>query len=159
MGALTHNGDVITGLPSIASQINYDNTSSGMAATQVQDAVDELNSNKQPKTDNNLQTTSKETTGAINELKSGLIVYFDSDELTFTDIANNANQNQIVTNFNVPSGYTVITRDVLVTNITESWNILVSFLNRYNSVSVHNYGTNANKVKVVVRSLCVKSGG
>lgn len=44
MGALTHNGDVITGLPSTASQINYDNTSSGMAATQVQAAVDELNS-------------------------------------------------------------------------------------------------------------------
>lgn len=44
MGALTHNGDVITGLPSTASQINYDNTSSGMAATQVQAAVDELKS-------------------------------------------------------------------------------------------------------------------
>ena len=44
MGALTHNGDVITGLPSTASQINYDNTSSGMAATQVQAAVDELRS-------------------------------------------------------------------------------------------------------------------
>jgi hypothetical protein len=72
MGALTHNGDVISGLPSTASQINYDNTDSGMAATQVQAAVDELNSNKQPKTDNNLQTTSKETTGAINELKNEL---------------------------------------------------------------------------------------
>lgn len=44
MGALTHNGDVITGLPSTASQINYDNTSSGMAATQVQAAIDELSS-------------------------------------------------------------------------------------------------------------------
>ena len=44
MGALTHNGDVITGLPSNASQINYDNTKSGMAATQVQAAVDELKS-------------------------------------------------------------------------------------------------------------------
>lgn len=31
-----------------------------------------LETNKQDKTDNNLQTTSKETTGAINELKSGL---------------------------------------------------------------------------------------
>lgn len=35
-------------------------------------AVNELNSNKQPKTDNNLTTTDKTTTGAINELKSGL---------------------------------------------------------------------------------------
>ena len=53
--------------------INYDNTNSGMAATQIQAAVDELNANKQSKIDNNLSTTSKETTGAINELKSGLI--------------------------------------------------------------------------------------
>ena len=71
-GAFTHNGNVVEGLPSIASQINYSNTSSGMQATQVQAAIDELNTNKQPKTDNNLTTTSKETTGAINELKSGL---------------------------------------------------------------------------------------
>lgn len=44
MGAITHNGDVLQGLPGDASQINYDNTSSGMAATQVQAAVDELKS-------------------------------------------------------------------------------------------------------------------
>lgn len=72
MAAISIDGTPMTALPADADQINYDNTSSGMAATQVQAAVDELNSNKQPKTDNNLQTTSKETTGAINELKSGL---------------------------------------------------------------------------------------
>ena len=72
MAAISIDGTPMTALPSDADQINYDNTSSGMAATQVQAAVDELNSNKQPKTDNNLQTTSKETTGAINELKSVL---------------------------------------------------------------------------------------
>lgn len=72
-GVFTHNGNIVESLPSNANMINYNNTSSGMVATQVQAAVDELNANKQPKTDNNLTTTSKETTGAINELKSGLI--------------------------------------------------------------------------------------
>lgn len=43
MGAITHNGEVLQGLPGIASQVNYDNSDSGLSATQVQDAIDEVN--------------------------------------------------------------------------------------------------------------------
>lgn len=71
-GVFTHNGNIVEGLPSTANMINYDNTSSGMQATQLQAAVDELNTNKQSKTDNSLTTTDKTVSGAINELKSGL---------------------------------------------------------------------------------------
>lgn len=44
MAAISIDGTPMTALPSDADQINYDNTSSGMAATQVQAAVDELKS-------------------------------------------------------------------------------------------------------------------
>lgn len=71
-GAFTHNGNVVEGLPSIASQINYSNTSSGLSGTTSQSAIDELASEKQDKTDNSLTTTSKTVVGAVNELKSGL---------------------------------------------------------------------------------------
>lgn len=76
-GVFTHNGNIVEGLPSAANMINYDNTSSGMQATQLQAAVDELNTNKQSKTDNSLTTTDKTITGGINELKSGLTNYHD----------------------------------------------------------------------------------
>lgn len=42
-GAISLFGNVLFGLPSRANQINYDNTNSGLSATQVQAAVDELN--------------------------------------------------------------------------------------------------------------------
>ena len=85
-GVFTHNGNIVEGLPSNANMINYDNTNSGMTATQMQAAVDELNANKQSKIDNNLTTTSKETTGAINELKSGLTNVADDVKLNTQDL-------------------------------------------------------------------------
>lgn len=42
MAAISIDGTPMTALPSDADQINYDNTSSGLSATQVQDAIDEL---------------------------------------------------------------------------------------------------------------------
>lgn len=47
MGAITHNGDVLQGLPSDANQVNYDNSDSGLNATQLQDAIDEIVTNFQ----------------------------------------------------------------------------------------------------------------
>lgn len=44
MAAISIDGTPMTALPSDADQINYDNTSSGLSATEVQDAIDELNS-------------------------------------------------------------------------------------------------------------------
>lgn len=43
-GAISLFGNVLFGLPSRANQINYDNTNSGLSATQVQAAIDEVNS-------------------------------------------------------------------------------------------------------------------
>ena len=42
-GIFTHNGNMLQALPSNASQINYDNSNTGLSATQVQNAIDELN--------------------------------------------------------------------------------------------------------------------
>ena len=51
MAAISIDGTPMTALPSDADQINYDNTSSGMAATQVQAAVDELKNGLNSKVD------------------------------------------------------------------------------------------------------------
>lgn len=93
----------------------------------------------------------------VEEVKNGLISYFDSDILTFTNIGADSNQNQIVNNYHIPSGYTVISRELILNSITGSWNVLATYLNKYNSISVHNYGSSANTVQVYIRSLCVKS--
>jgi hypothetical protein len=73
MAALSVDGTPMPALPNSADQINYDNTTSGLSATTVKGAVDELASEKQDKSDNSLQTTDKTIVGGINELKSGLI--------------------------------------------------------------------------------------
>ena len=73
MAALSVDGTPMPALPNSADQINYDNTTSGMSATTVKGGLDELASEKQDKTDSNLQTTSNTVVGAINELKSGLM--------------------------------------------------------------------------------------
>ena len=72
MAALSVDGTPMPALPNSADQINYDNTTSGLSATTVKGAVDELASEKQDKTDNSLTTTDKTIAGGINELKSGL---------------------------------------------------------------------------------------
>lgn len=41
MAAISIDGTPMTALPADADQINYDNTSSGLSATEVQDAIDE----------------------------------------------------------------------------------------------------------------------
>ena len=71
MAALSVDGTPMPALPNSADQINYDNTTSGLSATTVKSAVDELASEKQDKSDNSLQTTNKTIVGGINELKSG----------------------------------------------------------------------------------------
>lgn len=55
-----------------ASNINFDNTGTEMSATNVQNAITELNTEKQAHTDNNLTTTDKTVTGAINEINTSL---------------------------------------------------------------------------------------
>ena len=80
MAALSVDGIPMPALPNSADQINYNNTTSGLSATTVKGAVDELASEKQDKSDNSLQTTDKTIPGAINELKSGLTKH----AITFT---------------------------------------------------------------------------
>lgn len=72
MAALSVDGTPMPALPNSADQINYENTTSGLSATTVKGAVDELASEKQDKSDNSLQTTDKTIVGGINELRSGL---------------------------------------------------------------------------------------
>lgn len=55
-----------------AADINFDNTGTDMTATNVQNAIIELNTRKQASTDNNLTTTDKTVTGAINEINANL---------------------------------------------------------------------------------------
>lgn len=60
MGALTHNGDVLQGLPANASQINFDNTGTDLDSTQVENAIKEVN------------TKVNTNANDIDQLKSGL---------------------------------------------------------------------------------------
>ena len=55
-----------------AANVSYDHTQSGLSATTAQGGIDELASEKQDATDNNLTTTNKTIVGGINEIKSGL---------------------------------------------------------------------------------------
>lgn len=88
MGALTHNGEVLQGLPSDASQVNYDNSSSGMAATQVQDAVDELKSNLTKQTIYNNIANSNVEAGTIAVYKiAGFVVIQFSNVKSASDVA------------------------------------------------------------------------
>lgn len=43
MGALTHNGEVLQGLPANASQINFDKTGTDLNSTQTENAIKEVN--------------------------------------------------------------------------------------------------------------------
>lgn len=60
MGALTHNGEVLQGLPANASQINFDNTGTNLNSTQTENAIKEVN------------TKANTNATAINGLVSGL---------------------------------------------------------------------------------------
>lgn len=68
-GAISLFGNVLFGLPSRANQINYDNTNSGLSATQVQAAIDELNGDltdvKNPNVISQTVTVTPTTTGKI----------------------------------------------------------------------------------------------
>lgn len=61
MGALTHNGEVLQGLPANASQINFDKTGTDLNSTQTENAIKEVNTKVNTNTDD------------IDQLKSGLI--------------------------------------------------------------------------------------
>jgi hypothetical protein len=70
--------------------VSYDHTQSGLSATTAQGGIDELASEKQDKTDNNLTTTNKTIVGGINELKSGLtnlanVPVYTADSALITD--------------------------------------------------------------------------
>lgn len=79
---------------SAASDSSYDNTDSGLEADNLQDAIDEVNSNvssKQNSTDNSLNTTSKNIVGAINEVNSNV-----SNKQNSTDNSLNTTSKNIV---------------------------------------------------------------
>lgn len=62
-----------------AADINFDNTGTDLTATNVQNAITEINtslSDKQNSTDNSLTTTDKTIPGAINELNSNLTAMY-----------------------------------------------------------------------------------
>lgn len=61
MGALTHNGEVMQGLPADASQINFDKTGTDLNSTQTENAIKEVN------------TKVNTNTADITQLKSGLM--------------------------------------------------------------------------------------
>lgn len=60
MGALTHNGDVLQGLPADASQINFNKAGTDLDSTQVENAIKEVN------------TKVNTNANDIDQLKSGL---------------------------------------------------------------------------------------
>lgn len=77
-GAISLFGNVLFGLPSRANQINYDNTNSGLSATQVQAAIDELNG------DLTIQTTPINTDKAVGTAyKMGNIISINIYNGTF----------------------------------------------------------------------------
>lgn len=82
---LTGNGlkKVDGGAASEAKGIAYNPTTSGLAADDVQEAIDEINGNlsdKQDKTDNGIKTNAKTVVGAINELLNGLITKQEKED-------------------------------------------------------------------------------
>lgn len=73
MGALTHNGEIMQGLPANASQINFDKTGTDLSATQTENAIKEVNG----KVNANAED--------ITQLKSGLNV--SQSGTTLSDLA------------------------------------------------------------------------
>ena len=75
-GHVGPNGEIIKDTGGIiAENVAYDHETSGLSANNGQEAIDELASEKQDKTDNTLQTTSKTIPGAINEINTALVAY------------------------------------------------------------------------------------
>lgn len=83
-----------------AANVSYDHTQSGLSATTAQGGIDELASEKQDATDNNLTTTNKTIVGGINEVKSGLTNYATLTVQT-PDTAGS-----VSSGVDLPSGYT-----------------------------------------------------
>lgn len=73
-----------------AANVAYDNTESGLTASNAQAAIDEVVSEKQDKTDNTLTTTDKTISGAINEIDTALnnVILQDIKTVTLTFDAN-----------------------------------------------------------------------
>lgn len=76
MGALTHSGEVLQGLPADASQINFDKTGTDLNATQTEAAIKEVN------------VKANTNAADITQLKSGLI---NKVEMKTTQDLNSAN--------------------------------------------------------------------
>lgn len=74
MGALTHNGEVMQGLPADASQINFDKTGTDLNSTQTENAIKEVN------------TKANTNAADITQLKSGLANKIDGYSLTSENI-------------------------------------------------------------------------
>jgi hypothetical protein len=142
MGTIYRNGVPFAGSFD-AGGVNYDNSSSGLSATNVQAAVDEVNG----KVDDNAED--------ITALNNGL-TYVDSDQLTITA---NASSNSIeAVNFgNRLNGYTVLGYSVFTNSISGSWNVQVSYINGLNRVSFYNLGTAQNTWKGFVRAAVKKN--
>ena len=90
------------GVGESAEDVAYDNTTSGLSADNVQDAVDEVVSEKQDKTDNTLTTTNKTIPGAINEINTAL------SQFGFTDVNKvmfRTDNNVFRLNYYVSGGY------------------------------------------------------
>ena len=90
-----------------AANVAYSNTSSGLSATTAQGGIDELASEKQDKTDNNLTTTNKTVVGGINELKSGLTNVNSGYLSKQFVVINGTSIYDFVRNANTPTGYIV----------------------------------------------------
>lgn len=80
MGALTHNGEVLQGLPANASQINFDKTGTDLNSTQTENAIKEVN------------TKANTNANDIDQLKSGLnskanYQYYDKESSATEDDA------------------------------------------------------------------------
>ena len=124
---------------STAGTINYDNTESGLDATNVQDAIDEVNDNKANKTD--LTNISQSGATATQAIPSGTYFYLNGVLVRAkTDIANGAtftlNTNyEVVTVGDALSGlikkksytFSTFTENCMVTDLGTAYSVIVGF--------------------------------
>lgn len=98
MAAISIDGTPMTALPSDADQINYDNTSSGLSATEVQDAIDELALEKKDEYETITYAQWQALTPAQQAAKDYYISDYPSSAITAGNVSYNNSSSGMVAN-------------------------------------------------------------
>lgn len=134
MPKLMIDGLAASGSFSAANAAKYNNEKSGLEATNVQSAIDELAIEKQNSEDNNLSTESKEIVGAINEIVSTAITTSNigNQSVNHASTADSATNATNATNASTVNNLTVQTAVPANAKFTDT---VISVINNLTSTS------------------------